>query len=31
VLEWVLGHREQPPIPLTEDDGRRESGTGPER
>ena len=31
VLEWVLGHREQPPILLAEDDGRREGGTGTER
>ncbi len=31
VLEWVLGQREQPPIPLAEAEGRRGGGTGPER
>ena len=31
VLEWVLGQREHPPIPLADDDDRREGETRPER
>jgi hypothetical protein len=31
VLEWILGEREQPPIPLADDGSRQEGRTGTER